>query len=141
MTLRINANPLEAAFQSTIYRVSSPDGCFDLRIGLINAAFDSFLRARGAASWGIITAFNPGAIRLAEEENASRQARLQALLAQEGWAFLAACNLDVRADWPPEPSYLVLQMAQARLCMLAFEFSQSAVVWGETGQAPSLLWL
>lgn len=132
---------LEAAFRATIYRVTLPEGYFDLRIGALDPAFDDCLRARGVEAWGIVTACNPGAVRLLDEENALRQGQLNARLQGAGWPFFAACNLDVAGGWPPEPGYLVLQINETQLRALAGEFSQCAVVFGEVGSAPCLLWV
>lgn len=137
----MNAAALEAAFRATVYRVEMPEGRFDLRIGVAAAAFDECLRTRDVGRWGIVTACNPGAVRLSDDENRRCQAQLGERLAGLGWTFFAACNLDPEGAWPPEPGCLVLQIEREALCALAAEFSQLAVVCGETGSPPRLLWI
>lgn len=137
----MNAAALEAAFRATIYRVEMPEGLFDLRIGVADAAFDESLRARGVERWGIVTACNPGTVRLPNDENLQRQVRLIERLGSLGWRFFAACNLDAEGVWPPEPGCLVLQVDAQQLRALAAEFSQLAAVCGETGLPPRLLWI
>ena len=132
---------LEAVFCATTYRLDLPGGRIDLRIGCDSPAFDVFLRAQGVSCWGIVTACNPQAVRLSNEENQRRQARLPARLAELGWLFFAACNLVDAGDWPAEPGCLILQVSEEKLRALAVEFSQCAMVYGETGSPPRLLWI
>ncbi|WP_291987061.1 DUF3293 domain-containing protein [Candidatus Accumulibacter sp. ACC007] len=146
---------MEAAFLATTYRVETPESTFDLRIGVVSAGFDEFLRrqsvslgkpaaagpARTAIGWGIVTAYNPGE-RLSDHQNEIRQRRLHERLTALAGACFAARNLaDADADWPVEPSYLVLPVDEQLLAALGREFCQLAVVYGETGLAPRLLWL
>lgn len=132
---------LDAAFRATVYRVETSAGRFDLKIGVADAAFDDYLRTEGVDRWGILTACNPGASRLPDEENLFRQNRLCDRLKELGWRFLAACNLDPEGDWPPEPGCCVLQVDPTLLCELAGDFSQLAVISGEVGLSPCLLWV
>ena len=132
---------LDAAFRATIYRVEIPEGCFYLRIGVADPVFDDCLRARGVGNWGIITACNPRAARLSNDENRLRQMQLRESLNGLGWTFFPACNLDPKGVWPPEPAYLILRMDETRFCALAAAYSQNAVVRGETGSPPCLLWI
>lgn len=132
---------LEAAFAATIYRVDVPGARFDLRIGQNDPGFDIFLRAHHARYWGIVTAFNPGAIPCSDEENTERQKQLREMLEQRNWRFFPACNLATEGTWPPEPAYLVLQIDRQQLSALAGQFSQSAVVYGELSRPPRLLWI
>lgn len=132
---------LEAVFCATTYRVDLPGGSIDLRIGLESPTFDAFLRAQGASCWGILTACNPQAVRLSNDENQRHQALLLARLAESGCRFFAACNLADTGDWPAEPGCLILQVSQERLRALAVEFSQCAMVYGQAGSPPRLLWV
>jgi hypothetical protein len=137
----MDAAALEAAFRATIYRVDTPEGSFDLRIGVTNPVFEDYLRAQGVCCWGVITACNPGAVRLSNEENRLRLAELHDSLGRSGWPFFEACNLAADGVWPAEPGYFIHQIDQGRLCALAARFSQLAVLWGETGAPPRLLWV
>lgn len=131
---------LEAAFRATRYRVDSAAGMFDLRIGVVNCAFDDFLRGQGVGCWGLLTAHNPGGVRC-DDDNAARQRRLLQRLQQLGWRYFAADNIADDGRWPPELSVLIVQVGEQALRALASEFSQAAVVCGEVGAAPCLVWL
>lgn len=137
----MDAAALAAAFRETIYRVEMPEGRFDLRIDVADPAFDNCLRRRGVGRWGIVTACNPGAVQLSEDLNCQRQMQLRVRLKRLGWAFVDACNLDAAGGWPAEPGCFVLRIDRASLRAVALEFSQLAVVYGETGSAPCLLWV
>lgn len=137
----MDAAALVAAFRATIYRVEMPEGRFDLRIGVVDPAFDACLRRLGIGRWGIVTACNPGAMQLSNGLNDERRMQLQVCLQRLGWTFLEACNLDAAMAWPAEPGCFVPGIAPASLRAVALEFSQLAVVCGETGSAPCLLWV
>ena len=131
---------LDAAFRATCYRVDCAAGVFDLRIGDVNSAFDDLLRAQGAGCWGLITAHNPGGVRC-DAQNAARQQALLSRIESSSWPRLSACHLADDGRWPVEPGVLILGIGEAELCALAAEFSQAAVVCGELGAAPRLVWL
>jgi hypothetical protein len=132
---------LEAAFRATTYRVETSEGPFDLRIGRNDPAFDHFLHGQGVCRWGILTACNPGALHLSAEENQCRQEQLLMRLRALGCLFFAGCNVADQGDWPPEASCLILQLGEDELRTLARAFSQLAVVCGDTGSPPRLLWV
>lgn len=131
---------LDAAFRATCYRVDCAAGVFDLRINVVNRAFDDFLRAQGAGCWGLITAHNPGGVRC-DDQNAARQQALLSRIDRLSRRWLPACHLADDGRWPAEPGVLILGLGEAELCALAAEFSQVAVVCGERGEAPRLVWL
>lgn len=131
---------LDAAFRATCYRVDSMAGRFDLRIGVVNPRFDDFLRAQGARCWGLITAHNPGGVRR-DEHNAALQQALQKRIDGLSWRWFPACNLADDGLWPAEPSVLIVGVGAVELRALAVEFFQAAIVCGEIGCAPRLVWL
>ena len=131
---------LDAAFRATCYRVDSAAGVFDLRIGVVNPAFDDFLRGQGVSCWGLVTAHNPRGVRC-DEQNTARQRDLLCRLKSLQWRWLPARHVADDGRWPVEPSVLILQVSEAELCALASDFSQAAVVGGEVGFPPRLVWL
>ena len=131
---------LDAAFRATIYRVETPGGVFELRIGLQNSVFDDYLRERGVSCWGIVTAFNPQGIR-SDDENTMRHQRLMDHLQACRQQYFPACNLADDKSWPAEPSFLLLQLNEVEVCNLASDFFQRACVCGDVGSAPRLVWI
>ncbi len=132
---------LEAVFLATTYRVETPEGCFDLRIGVSDPAFDDFLARHRASFWSIVTACNPGAT-LSPADNAERDRALRGRIEALGWRYYRAGNHADRDDWPVEPGYCILDAGAAALCALAADFGQAAVVCGAAGQGGGrLVWL
>ena len=84
---------LEPTFLATTYRVVTPAGTFNLRIGKPDAAFELFLRRLRAANWGIITACNPGG-QLAPDAKANDAATrmLAARIRANGWLGFPSIN-------------------------------------------------
>ena len=138
----MNRAAREVAFRATCYRVWTDRGVFDLRIGLPNAVFDAFLVDADVARWAVLTAFNPQCVSDQSNgaENMLAHRRLQNRLEELGWAHLPACNIADGGDWPDEPGYLILHINQAEALVLARDFHQSALVCGETGSMPRLVW-
>lgn len=134
----MSSDALDAAFRATRYRVESSAGIFELRIGVVNPPFDDFLRGLGVSCWGLLTAHNPGG-RRRDDENPARQRLLLERVRALRW--LPAANVAADGAWPDEPSVLILQIDEPALRALAAEFSQLAVVCGEPGEAPRLVWL
>jgi hypothetical protein len=136
----VRTGALLAAFRATTYRVSTEEGVFDLRIEVINSAFDHYLRRRQISCWGVITAYNPGGVQT-DTENLQRQAELHRLLLASRRIVMPASNISDAADWPVEPSFLVLGPTQEEMGQWASGFSQLAFVFGMTGSEPTLVWI
>ena len=136
----MTAPKLDAAFRATTYRVDTPDGVFDLRIGVANSAFAAFLRRRNVSCWGVLTACNPGAVH-DDGENAQRQQRLRERLEELAGPFLPACNLADGDAWPAEPGFLLLQVSAEAVRALAAEFSQLACICGNIDAVPRLVYV
>ena len=132
---------LDAAFRATCYRVDCAAGVFDLRIGVVNQRFDDFLRARDVRCWGLITAHNPGGVLCSDANNAALEQALRKRIEHLSWPWLPACNFSDGGNWPAEPSVLILDVGEVELGALAAEFFQAAIVCGEVGCAPRLVWL
>ena len=136
----MNSEALVAAFKATTYRIETDEGVFDLRIGVKNSAFDDFLCRRKVSCWGVVTAFNPGAVTC-DADNQQRHIHLREKLQTLGGTFLSANNVADGGAWPDETSFLVMQASEAEMAKLASEFSQLAFVWGNTGAEPRLVWI
>lgn len=133
---------LEAAFRATVYRIETPAGRFDLRVGqALPGAFADWLAAQKLAFWGVVTAYNPASRRLPDEINRQASVALFEAASAAGWRAFPACNLADAGDWPPEPGWLLLGGDEAGLCALAQGFAQVAVVCGARGEAPRLHWV
>jgi hypothetical protein len=132
---------LAAAYRAAVYRVETPAGAVDLRIGEGSPGLDRALAAQGERSWAYLTATNPGSRPLPEPENVRRMARLDAELARRGLAAWRGASRDPAGVWPAEPSRLILGIDEGAARALAGSFGQAAFVAGEIGGAPRLVWV
>ena len=134
---------LEPTFLATTYRVVTPAGTFNLRIGKPDAAFELFLRRLRAVNWGIITACNPGGTLVQDQKaNDAATRTLVARIRAHGWLGFPSINRADGGDWPDEPGYCVLDAGEYELSRLAEEFGQAAVVYGEAGGGGGrLVWI
>lgn len=134
----MNKHSFEPTYRRTAYRIRS-DPPLALRIDEPNPALDRLLRERGVTTWAFITAFNPHSQPKSEDENSAADVRLYETLATAGYATLAADAVSDDARWPVERGWMVWGISRERACELGREFAQNAVVWGERGAAPVLV--
>lgn len=130
----------DAAFRATTYRVYGGEALYDLRVGIANAAFDTFLRCRDVSCWALITAYNPGVLA-SDAANKLANHHLSDRLRALGWSFLPACNVPDYGAPPIEPSFLVLEVSEKEAHTLAREFFQLAFLCGNTGSVPRLVYV
>lgn len=132
---------LEAAFCATTYCVEVGGEVFSLRIGEAHPAFSAWLKRQGAATWGIVTACNPGG-RPTPDANTGRNRELRRLIEARGWRHVPACNRADAGDWPNEEGFCVLDADERLLGLLAAVFGQAAIVFGRADDgAGRLVWL
>jgi hypothetical protein len=133
---------LEAAYRSTSYSVIVPGRePISIRCGARCLPLDLLLAESRAREWAFITACNPRSAPLDDEANAERMMRLEMLVRGRGLACFQGEGQADDGDWPPEPSLLVLGIAEAEALALAREFEQHAIVAGERGGEARLVWV
>lgn len=89
-----------------------------------------------SGSWGIVTAWNPGARHVTGPENEAHDARLLAALDRRGVSHERCRNGE--GEWA-EPSFLLRDVTLRDVLALGREFDQVAVVWG-VGRRAALVW-
>jgi len=134
------AERLQSAYQRTTYWVEAEPLPIALRIGAPNRELDRMLARRRASRWAFISAWNPYSILRPQWYNFSRHDRLIRALRAEGWSWVSALAQGDSDDWPIEPGALILDIGSAHAYKLGQRFRQNAVVWGQRGCAPQLLW-
>jgi Protein of unknown function (DUF3293) len=126
---------LEAAYRATDYRVEDiPGGPLVIRI-------DEPCDQLPAAEWAFVTACNPRSVCLSDEENAHRTAELEAAVRERGWIHYRGHGVGRDGRWAPEPSLLIVGIAEADAGELARRFGQNAIVAGRAGEAARLVWV
>jgi len=127
---------LARAYRATTYAAAIP---LRLRLGEPNPLVDALLDDLGASRYAFLTAWNPGAKPRSEAENREAQQRLMDAL--EGRPVFVGAGEADDGSWPPEPSLLVVGLACDEAVELGRRFGQVAIVVGEKGGAPQLVWL
>lgn len=132
---------LDLAYRKTRYRVFLPRGPLDLRVGKRHPELDAWLEEQGFSCWSLLTAWNPGSCLLPEEENRSRQARMEQELRARGFQPFPGENHASNGDWPPEASLLVPGMGRDEARQVALDFAQNAFLAGASRGVAELLWI
>lgn len=130
----------ENEYRQTDFCVDDGDVQIVIRIGEPNAALEHLLFERKTIDWAFTTAFNPGSVFVADDENRFHQAELIAQIERKSFPYLNGCGRGYEGDWPPEPSVLVLGIGRDDAKALGSQFRQLAIVVGQYGGTSELLW-
>nr|WP_240954435.1 DUF3293 domain-containing protein [Solimonas marina] len=87
----------------------------------------------------MISACNPGSVALPAADNDARHAALQRELDARAWAYADSLADADDGSWP-ERGYCVFDADLHDIAALAQAFGQSALVHGQLGDAPQLIW-
>ncbi len=131
---------LAESFCATTYVVLAPDGPVRFRIAAPAPDLDLLLDRRGAACWAFVTAWNPGSIQQAHDENVRRNRDLLHTLTEAGYQILNGYGAGDDGCWEPEESFFILDIPVDAALGLGQRYRQAAVVVGERGGPPELLW-
>lgn len=137
----MNRAALHAAYAAARYRVDCGGQTIERRVGVVDLGADRLLAAAGCRThWHILTSCNPASQRLPPAENAARLDALNHELQHRGWAMLPSVNSSDDDTWV-EPGFCVLDAPAENVRALAMRHGQSAIVAGNLGQAPRLVWI
>lgn len=141
-----NKTELEVAYKATTYRVYLPGGVVDLRIGQTDQKLKAWLKSQGAASYAIISGFNPHDCLphdclATAEENAEYQSQLECVLIEGNYEPYAGENIPDDAHAPLEESCFVADIELEDAVALAEGFGQNAIVFAQGNDAPGLIWI
>ncbi|MBR9920566.1 MAG: DUF3293 domain-containing protein [Bacteroidetes bacterium] len=126
-------------YKNTTYQLYKPD--ISLRIGQHSPNLDAFLRSKDVTSFVFITAWNPGSVRLSPNENAERQLKLFQELMDAGFHPLPGAGVPDDDSWQEEKSFLVPGMDKESGIHYAKKVEQKAIVYGEIGGEPELIFV
>lgn len=99
------------------------------------------LASRGIDRCAFITACNPLGEPADEATNARRQQEFAHVLAQRGFSWLTGAGCDPKEEWPPEPSFLVLDLSLDDAKAIGHQLRQNAIVWSGADHVPKLILL
>lgn len=134
------AAKLENAYHNTSYWVEEVRRPFRIRVGKSNPMLENLLAEYGAKSWAYVTASNPRSVPLSYEENERRHAQLLQRAEGLGCRALSGHGVGDEGIWAPEKSLLILGVNRNTACELGRVFGQNAIIFGEQGGLPTLLW-
>lgn len=127
------------AYHATTYQVQLPDGMTAFRANQPAPELNALAAEQDVKSWIFITAYNPYSQQLSAEENEQRQSLLKNLLTLQCYKFYDGAGVGDSGDWPPEPSFFVLDIAQEKALTFGKVFDQNAIVYCEVGGVPEIL--
>jgi len=130
---------LLAAYRQTRFCADTELGRVVIRVGEVCPALDALLRARGCRTWAYITAFNPGSVRVSDEQNFARQRELEDAVRQLGDLMFPGEGIGADGTWRPERSILILGIDRAAAMQLGRRFGQRTIVWGELAGPATLV--
>lgn len=137
------SSTLLEAYRRTQYCVPTSAGDLILRVGRPDPQADHQLREGLGISrhWHIITPCNPHSRRCSVHENQLRLQAFHAELERKKLRWYPSVNHDPNDAWPDEASVLLCDASDALAESLGREYQQNAIVKGQLGAAPELVWL
>ena len=127
------------AYKNTTYRVYSPIGKIDIRIGVINPLLQQLLLNNSSKSWALITACNPYSVMQNEDVNTLLNTQLEDYLLEKQYLFFKGMGVGDDDSWEPEASFMVLNIRKEDAVKLGKQFKQNAIVTGVIGNLPELI--
>lgn len=127
----------QSAFRFASYCIVDPQGAWRLQPDCHSPHLSELLARTGQRCASLITAANPAAQPLPDEENERRQANLRERVESLGFTFLEGENSAADGSWR-EPSLLCAGMALPMALNLAREFGQLAVLYSGPDAVPRL---
>ena len=127
------------AYKNTTYRVCSPIGEIDIRIGVLNPLLTELLLSNNVASWAFITACNPYSVMQNEDVNTLLNTQLEDYLSGKRYVFFKGMGVGDDNSWEPEASFMVLDIRKEDAIKLGRQFKQNAIVTGVIGTFAELI--
>lgn len=133
-------NPeLFEAYKNTTYRVYSPIGEIDIRIGVLNPLLKELLLSNNVASWAFITAYNPYSVMQDVGVNTLLNTQLEDYLSGKRYVFFKGMGVGDDDFWEPEASFMVLNIGKEDAIKLGRQIKQNAIVVGVIGNSAELI--
>jgi hypothetical protein len=129
-----------ASYRTALYVLATVPRC-TLRLDVPSEALAGIYAQYGVASASFLTACNPLGTPLSEDDNARRNAELEAILAERKLPFLHGAGIDAKGEWPAEASVLVLGIDLDAAKALGRRFEQNAILWCRADATPALVLL
>jgi hypothetical protein len=125
------------AYKATCYEIINPK--IQIFIDIENEALFNFLKENYISSWCFITAWNPYSKELSNDENIHLNYRLEKEL--KDYKIYDAQGQGTTVDWPPEPSFFVVDISEGDAMSLGKKYKQNAIVYGKNDGKAKLITL
>jgi alpha/beta superfamily hydrolase len=134
---------LDAAYRAADYVVASGNGDILMQVGRADAVRDLRLQTDCCVHrhWAVLSACNPGSQALSAEDNRGRIEALRREIEQAGSRRFEMTARDPDAEWPDETGELLCDPPTGFAEELARRYGQNAIVRGQLGATPELVWL
>jgi hypothetical protein len=133
------ASSKDDAYRGTTFWVFYSEA-YPVRVGKVCAGLDEALKRLNAASYAVITAYNPMGHDLPHWDNDGRQKELKQYLSKNNLGWLRSAGVGADPGRPPEDSVCVLAVTKAQAQRIGKMFHQESVVYGEAGRPAQLLY-
>jgi hypothetical protein len=120
-------------YKATTFRVESPAGHIDIRVGERHSPLDALLSRHSATEWAYITAWNPGSQPLSADQNALAHLTLLQTIRDRGFVCHIGNGIPDNEGWAPERSVWIAGIGRAEAIALGVRFGQNAIVVGTIG--------
>lgn len=131
---------LNELYMTTSFRIASPAGHVDIRIGNRHPAVDQLLEKFDAADRAYITAWNPRSKLVSPAQNEDGQEQLKRLLRDRGLHFYEGAGIPDTGAWTPETSVCVAGVGRQEAIEIGARFGQPAIVVGIEGGVAELVY-
>ncbi len=131
---------LNRLYLEAVYIVFWQNAEIRFKIGEKSPEIDEILTHYDAQTFAFLTAHNPLSQVLDAEENNRRQSELLKLLNDENFQFLKGYGTNEDESWAREESLFILEISEEKVLDIARKLEQHAIVCGEKGGKPKLVW-
>ena len=88
-------------YKATTFRVETPAGHIDIRVGAKHPGIDSFLSRHNATEWAYITAWNPASQPLSADQNELANVTLLQSIRNRGFEWYVGDGIPDNKGWTP----------------------------------------
>ena len=128
------------ATQETLYWVDLAEGQISFTPGVACPELDAWLASKDIWEWAFLTAHNPHAQSLPVHENQQRHRQLLKDVERLGFSFVTGRNESKDKSLTPEVCLCIFGIATEQALRLAKRYAQVAIIVGQQGSPPRLLY-
>lgn len=128
------------ATQDTLYWIDLAEGPICFTAGAACPRLDAWLASKGISEWAFLTAHNPHAQSLPVQENQKHHKQLLGDVKWLGFAFVPRRDESKDKSLTPEVCLCIFGIAAEQALQLGERYAQAAIIVGQRGSPPRLLY-